>query len=106
MPDEQWPVISRYSWQQMVADGDAVELFKNRWPELTGGRPLLASRNLFESVSLAALREIWNEYVVWMQQVMPTLKEADRLFKTTMNGDTVWVIEDGTTFTLLYPEDY
>lgn len=103
---DNWPVISSYRWQQMVEDGEAVEVFKNRWPELTGGRPLLATTHLFDSVSLAALREIWNEYAVWVQQVMPTLKEADRLFTTTMNEFTVWVIEDGTTFTMLLPEDY
>jgi hypothetical protein len=37
---------------------------------------------------------------------MPTLPEEDRLFTTTMNGDTVWVIEDDAAYTLMYPEDY
>jgi hypothetical protein len=50
--------------------------------------------------------EIWNEFVQWQKHVMSTLPEADRLFHTTMNGETVWVIEDAAAFTLLYPEDY
>jgi hypothetical protein len=24
----------------------------------------------------------------------------------TMNGETVWIIEDDAAFTLMYPEDY
>jgi hypothetical protein len=50
--------------------------------------------------------EIWNGYVVWRKEVMPTLPEEKRMFTTQMNSETVWVIEDGAAFTLLYPEDY
>ena len=34
------------------------------------------------------------------------LPEEDRLFSTTMNRETVWVIEDGAAFTLMYLSDY
>ena len=34
------------------------------------------------------------------------LPEEDRLFSTTINRETVWVIEDGAAFTLMYPSDY
>jgi hypothetical protein len=34
------------------------------------------------------------------------LPEEEQLFHTSMNGQNVWVIEDGTAFTLMYPEDY
>jgi hypothetical protein len=44
--------------------------------------------------------------VQWKHKVEPTLPEEERLFKTTMNMETVWVIEDGAAFTLMYPEDY
>ena len=37
---------------------------------------------------------------------MPGLEEEDRLFQTKMNGHRVWVIEDGTAFTMMFPEDY
>jgi hypothetical protein len=50
--------------------------------------------------------EIWNAFVHWQQTVMPTLPEADRLFHTSMNEKTVWIIADGEAFTLMYPEDY
>jgi hypothetical protein len=50
--------------------------------------------------------EIWNEFVQWQKTVMPTLPEAERLFTTTMNGETVWVFADGAAYTLMYPDDY
>ena len=37
---------------------------------------------------------------------MPTLPEEEQMFVTTMNGDDIWLIEDGDAFTMLYPEDY
>jgi len=37
---------------------------------------------------------------------MPTLPEEDQMFVTTMNGEKVWLIEDGDAFTMLYSEDY
>lgn len=103
---EEWPIISRYTWQQAVEDGELVELFKNRWPELTHGTPILATSHLHGEISLAGLREIWNEYVLWQQNIEPTLKEEDRMFITMMNGEDIWVIDDGATFTMMYPEDY
>jgi hypothetical protein len=99
-------VISRYTLDQAIEDGVLVEIFKNRWDKLSGGRPIVATAHLFNEVTLAGLLEIWNEFVQWQRHVMPTLPEAERLFHTTMNGQTVWVIEDGAAFTLMYPEDY
>ena len=106
MSIEDWPIISSYSWQQMVADGDAVELLKHRWPELSQGKPILATTHLFNEISLAGLMEIWNDFVMWQQTIMPTLKEEDKLFTTTMNAQTVWLVDDGSTYTMMYPSDY
>jgi hypothetical protein len=99
-------IISVYSLEQAIADGVLVEVFKNRWQELSGGKPIVATQHLFSQVSLAALQEIWNEFVDWRKNVMPTLPEEDQIFVTTMNGEKVWLIEDGEAFTMLYPEDY
>ena len=99
-------VISVYSLEQAIEDGVLVEVFKNRWDELSQGKPIVATEHLFNQVSLAGLLEIWNEYVEWRTQVMPTLPEADQLFVTRMNGDNIWVLEEGAAFTMLYPEEY
>jgi hypothetical protein len=99
-------VISKYPLDQAIADGVLVEIFKNSWPELSGGKPIVATAHLFKEISLAGLMEMWNEFVPWQKTVMSTLPEAERLFHTSMNGQTVWVIEDGAAFTLMYPDDY
>jgi hypothetical protein len=99
-------IISSYSQQQAVEDGVLVEIFKKRRPKLSGGRPILATSNLYDNVSLAGLMEIWNEFVKWRKEIMPTLPEEEKLFHTQMDGKNVWVIEDDSAFTLMYPEDY
>ncbi len=99
-------VISVYSLEQAIADGVLVEVFKNRWKQLSGGKPIVATAHLFGQVSLAGLLEIWNEFVEWRKHIMPTLPEEDQMFVTTMNGEKVWLIEDGDAFTMMYPEDY
>jgi len=99
-------VIYGYTLQQAIADGVLVEVFKKRWLQLSGGKPIVATIHLFTEVSLAGLREIWNEYVEWQNHVMPTLPEEERLFATKMNGETIWLIEDAQAFTMMYPEDY
>jgi hypothetical protein len=98
--------IYEYSLNQAVADGSLIEIFKNRWPELSGGKPILVTRHLYKEISLAALQEIWNQYVEWSINVMPTLPEEDQLFSTTMNGEKIWVLEDDSAYTILYPVDY
>ncbi len=99
-------VISASSLAQAVADGELVEVFKQRWPELSGGKPIVATRAAMATLSLAAIQEIWNAYVQWRTNVMATLPEADQLFVTQMNGVDVWVLEDGAAFTVVYPDDY
>ena len=100
-------VIYSYPLEQAIEDGVLVEVFKKRWDVLSHGKPIVATSHLFESVSLAALVEIRNEFVTWRKKIMPTLPEEDQMFSTSsMNDQKVWVIEDGQAFTLLYPEDY
>jgi len=99
-------VVSVYPLERAIEDGVLVEVFKNRWQELSQGKPIVATRHLFGQVSLAGLLDIWNEYVEWRANVMPTLPEADQMFVTTMDGEKVWLLEDGAAFTMLYPEDY
>ena len=99
-------VIAASTLEQAIEDGTLVEIFKNRWQELSGGKPIVATNHLFVEVSLAALREIWNEYNEWKEKVMPTLPEEEQMFVTSMNGEKVWVIEDDQAITLMYPDDY
>ena len=99
-------IVSVYPLERAIEDGVLVEVFKNRWQELSQGKPIVATAHLFNAVSLAALLEIWNEYVDWRTNIMATLPEEDQLFSTTMNGEKVWLLEDGAAFTMLYPEDY
>lgn len=103
---QQEDIISIYTRQQSIADGFLVEIFKNRWQSLSGGKPIVATSHLFHEISLAGFMEIWNEFVHWRQDILPTLAEEDQLFVTTMNGKKVWVIEDDQGCTLMYPEDY
>ncbi len=97
---------SASSLQRAIEDGVLVAVFKDRWAQLSAGTPIIATRHVFDALSLAALREIWNDYVAWVTEVKATLPEAERLFTTTMNGETVWVIEDGAAHTIMYHEDY
>jgi len=99
-------VISVYSLQRAIADGVLVEVFKNRWQQLSGGKPIVATSHLFNEVSLAALLEIWNEFVHWNKHIKSTLPEEEQMFVTSMNGEKIWLIEDGQAFTMLYPDDY
>jgi hypothetical protein len=103
---EDTDIISSYTQQEALEDGVLVELFKKSWPKLTGGRPILATSHLFYKVSLAGLMEVWNEFAGWRRNIMPTLPEEERLFHTLMDDKKVWVIEDNSGFTLMYPEDY
>ena len=40
-------VISTYTLTQAIEDGILVEIFKNRWAQLSGGKPIVATAHLF-----------------------------------------------------------
>ena len=98
-------VIYKYTLQQAIDDGVLVEIFKNRWQQFSGGKPIVATDHLFNEVSLAGLMEIWNEFVSWKRKTEPE-SPREEIFTTTMNGKKIWLIEDGQAYTLMYPEDY
>ena len=98
---EGFNIIYSYSLQNAIEDGVLIEVFKNRWQELSGGKPIVASERLHSSVSSAALQEIWNGFVLWQKT-----KPNDRMFVTEMNGDKIWLMEDAVAFTMMYPSDY
>jgi hypothetical protein len=99
-------IVFEYTLDQAVADGVLVKAFENRWPQLTGGRPLVVTAAIANEFSQAAWIEIWNEYAEWRRNTMPSLPEEDQMFTTKMNNKTVWLIDDGYVFTILFPEDY
>lgn len=104
--DEEGEVISSYTLQQAIEDGVLVPIFEDKWPQLSGGVPIVATDHVCGRINDQRLRRVWDDFVVWKRDVEPGLPEADRLFTTKVYGDTVWVIEDGTAFTIMYPEDY
>lgn len=97
-------VIYSYSWQQAVEDGTLVKVFENRWEQLTHGKPILATIGVSSEFSLAALMEIWNDFVIWKKKVEPE-SQKEEMFNTKMNGKTIWVTEDAV-YTFLFPEEY
>lgn len=66
-------VMAGITLDQAIEEGLMVPIFANRWPQLSGGKPIIATQAILAEFSLAAMREVWNEYVVWRQDVMPTL---------------------------------
>ena len=94
-------IISSYTTDQAVDDGYLVKILPHRWEELTHGKPIMATSNIVNKISLAGIMEIWNEYATKAKT-----QEQKELFVTKMNNKKVWVIDDGAVYTILYPEDY
>jgi hypothetical protein len=103
-------IISEYSLEQAIEDGVLCMVFdyniKDFVEKYTNGKPVVATTHLFNQMSHTDLLDLWNEYVDWTLNIMPTLPEEDQLFVTTKKGKKIWVIEDGQAITMMYPEDY
>ena len=103
-------VFSEYSLEQAIEDGVLVEVFSYNIKEFvekyTNGKPVVATAHLFNQVSETDLTDLWNKYVDWRLNVMPTLPEEDRMFVSEINGNKVWVDETDWQITMMYPEDY
>src|SRR5688500_12392347 len=91
-------IISKYTRQQAIQDGVLVEVFDEYTMkglrEFTDGRQIVATTHLADEVEKHDLRDIWNKFAVWKQDVEPTLPEEDRLFQTEIKDKKVWVIDD------------
>jgi hypothetical protein len=101
---DQIEIIAQSPLSQAIADGVLVKLCDIRFGIVI--KPLVATSNLLSAISREKIMEVWNEYAVWRQNIMPRLKEEEQMFVTKVNNKKVWLIEDGAAFTVLYPEDY
>jgi hypothetical protein len=48
-------VISAYPLNKAIEDGVLVEIFKNSWHELSGGKPIVATAHLHSEILMGAL---------------------------------------------------
>lgn len=99
-------VISSYTWKQAVEDETLYTFARESRNTLSGGRPILMSIGVYSEIGLMDVLTIWNAYVLWRREVEPTLPEEERMFTYDAHGKTVRVIDDGSVFTILLPEDY
>ena len=99
-------IISEYSLEQAIDDGELVEVFKDMWETISQGKPIVVTRRLFEDTNQHLLFGVVTQFVKLKTNVQPTLPEEERLFTDEVKGKKVWVIEDTQAITFLYPEDY
>lgn len=85
-PDE---VITIYLVKQAISDGAVIEVFKDEWDQLSRGKPIGASMNVYEGVSLEDLVRIWNDFVFCRKYVFRKLAENARLFSTKVGYKTI-----------------
>jgi len=99
-------IISEYSLEQAIADGELVEVFKEMWETISQGKPIVVTRRLFEETNLHLLFGVVTQFAHWKTNVLPTLPEEERLFTDEVKGKKVWVMEDAQAITILYPAEY
>jgi hypothetical protein len=97
---EDWPIISKYTCQDAIEDGVLNEVYHWR------GKPVVSTAGINQDFELSEILTIFNRFKDWKKNVEPTLAEEDRLFSTEANNAKVWVIEDGESYTILYPHEY
>src|SRR5512132_1724661 len=97
-PDE---VITIYSVRQAIADGAVIEVFKDEWDQLSKGKPIVATMNVYEGVSFENLVKIWNDFVFWRKYIMRRVPENERWFSTKVSYKTIWVVDYKVCFMMM-----
>src|SRR5690348_16384796 len=106
-PDELFgEVIFSYTLEDALDDGMLARLWEEKWPTLSEGKPIVATKAITETLTNEQLIAVWNDFAVWNTRVRSSLPEESRLFRRQVGGETVWVIEDDASHTILYPEDW
>ena len=107
---EDYKTLSIYSRKQAIDDGVLVPVFDayitKQLIKFTNGKQILASSHLANDVKAYGLRDIWNRFAVWKQDIEAGLPEEEKLYRTSVNEKTVLVIEDDEAITLIYGSDY
>jgi len=94
-----------YTVQDALDDGTFVKVFEKDWPALSGGHPIVATRTLYDALSQAALIDVYNGYVHWVNEIAPTLPATERRFTTRVHGRAVSVARDGSSLNMFYTDE-
>ena len=94
-------VIFEYTLSEAIDDGVLHPL---GW---VNGKPLVGTAGTVADLPAEERQQVFTDFLQWQREVEPTLAEADRMFVARASNDqTVWVIDDGSAITLLYPSEY
>lgn len=104
--DMDFEVIHSYTLNEALNDGVLVAFDQPNWPVITGGKPLVVTSAIRESLTDDQIKTVWDKFVGWMRHVRDTLPEEEQMFTQELNGKTVWILEDGAAFTILFNTDY
>jgi len=98
-------IIHTYTLAQAIEDGVLIPVIVDRI-RLVPPQPIIVMTiSVAEALDRDCLQRIWDAYCDWFATAH-LLPEEDRLFKTTINGTRLWVIEDATAITFMTPEDW
>src|SRR3954452_16621408 len=97
-------IIASYTLDQAIEDGILVKLCNIKWGRVT--KLYIATTHIFNDIGLDGAMEIWKGFVEWKTKICPTLPEEEQLFHTGVGRKKIWIIEDVSAYTLMYPEDY
>jgi hypothetical protein len=97
-------MVAIYRLEEAIKDGILAKLCDICWNGEI--KPYVATAHVLEDIGRDGAMEIWKEFVEWRTKVMPTLPEEDQLFYTGVDAKSVWIIEDDTAYTVMYPDDY
>lgn len=94
-------VIFEYTRDEAIQDGVLHPLGR------VNGKPLIGTAGTVAELPDEERQRLFADFLLWQRDVEPTLPEEERMFTATAsNGKRVWVIDDGSAVTLLYPEEY
>src|SRR5947208_13542569 len=100
-------VVSVYSLEQAIEDGIVVKPFDEQterfMTKYVDNKHIVATTHLFHELKSEELLDIWNKFIIWRQDVMPTLPEEERMFSLEVKSKKVWVDETESQITFMYP---
>ncbi len=89
----------------MAGETDLVELWKEQWPSLSDGKPIMATTAIVETYDDEILKALWSLYGTWRIYVLPKLPEGERQFVTDVGPSTVWILESDDSYCVMFDRE-
>lgn len=91
--------------EQALEDGRLVFFYRNRWNEISEGKPIVVAPRIYDGVKRYPLVRAWSEFMRGQRSTKSSAKARRQMFLAEIEGENIGMLETEYAYMIVHPDD-